>query len=340
MPKRKKDAALDQRRLAKNRKDRASYYRTRLAEGKTLTEEQARFLAEYDGKPHGNSQAAADERDAAVAAAGESPEPAAPEADDDDDDDAEDGPTPVADVITTTKAPPPPEAAPPFVAAAPLPGAPRTADPPVPIRKEKEKAHRWQDDVALPANMPGGNPRFATCFWIAKYWHGALKQMTDAMKEADIDPIFNVDDMAGIFILAVDEILPPHVTLTPKLMAAATTSGIVTQRFVRSKAIESARAKKEIAERGRAVGSVAQVIKLTPKEQPKDDPLPSGNPHHDYGDQLARGSSNLAPSSSSGVRKPDDPAPEVVRKEVAKKIEQEAKPAATSGHVFDPNGVL
>lgn len=75
---------------------------------------------------------------------------------------------------------------------------------------------------------------------------GVLATMSEAMREADIEPIVDVtdQDVQNMFVLAWDELLPPHIELAPKTMALAVTGGISMQRLFASKAISEARLKK------------------------------------------------------------------------------------------------
>lgn len=234
------------------RRKRASYIRTKLAEGKPTDEEEREFLAAYDAEPHGNATPIA--------------EPDAPSEPTESADTAPDAAPDVEPPPSDFRTPPPPaDALPPF---GELPPPPRVREAP-PSGKGGQKG-RWQDQYAAFGDQTNATPREATCLYIASLWHGGLVQISEALKEADIEPIVNVDKMRGVLVLATDELLPPEAVATPAMIAGAGTTALLAQRLIRAKEVKAAQDKKKAAEEY----SSSRSVYVPPEPPPPPDPEP------------------------------------------------------------------
>jgi hypothetical protein len=78
------------------------------------------------------------------------------------------------------------------------------------------------------------------CEVIGNGWVDALEAMAVDMRKAGIDPILDPKQMRGMIILAVDEILPARVKMTPRVGALIGTTVVIGQRYANHKKIVAA----------------------------------------------------------------------------------------------------
>lgn len=126
--------------------------------------------------------------------------------------------------------------------------------------RQRASGARWQDDYQ---GVPGGGPqngRQAACVYLGQVWHGVLVQWADALREVDVRPLIEPDELAGALVLTLDQVLPAEVELTPEMFAAVGSSALLAQRFFHREKIAAARERKANAERFR-----------TARPIPKDD---------------------------------------------------------------------
>jgi hypothetical protein len=118
--------------------------------------------------------------------------------------------------------------------------------PPPRVRTEAEDAPRGKDGSTgdwrekYKRGAAGASSREVTVTKIAEQWRNVLSAMTQGMVAAGITPLVDPADLYPSIVLVVDEILPAHVELTPKMIAVGGTTALVVQRFVRRKEIAEA----------------------------------------------------------------------------------------------------
>lgn len=264
--KRKRGGPRTQAQIDKARRNRASRIRLKLTAGKEVSDEDRAFLAGYDAEPHGNKLP---DQPAEEAPGGES-------ADDDegDEDDAQvdDVVPPIeARPVEAMKAPPPPAE---HIEMVPgLPPVPKldfTADAAKEAKgKARAAGEKWQDKYS--GGVEGGSGREATCVYLASLWDGALGQMLDAIKEGGGEPLVDRDKLRPILVLAVDEIAPKDLVITPTIYAATATSATIVQRFTHAKRINDARAAKKLAESSSS-RPMGVVVPIRPDVKPEPPP--------------------------------------------------------------------
>ncbi len=139
--------------------------------------------------------------------------------------------------IVPPPAPPPPKLR--ALPAPPLPVPPRAARD---DQKDDDGKGRdgkagggWRDKYRSGGGTHSG--RESACVYIGSLWHGGLKQMEQAITEAGIKPVIDVDKLAGPIVLALDEILPPDFVVTPTMVAVGGSTALTMQRFLRRKEI-------------------------------------------------------------------------------------------------------
>jgi hypothetical protein len=149
---------------------------------------------------------------------------------------------------------------------------------------------RWQDGYTIGTGASAGaGQREATCQYLGSLWHGVLRQMAGHLREAGIDPVIDPDRLAGAIVLAVDDLLPPHVELTPTLVAVGSSTALLAQRAIKRDEIAAARKKKAILAAGAGVSPVrvSSVLQTEPKPAPAPEPT---------GDRIVDESPPLPPS--------------------------------------------
>lgn len=261
----KRSAEQEQALVDKRRRNRASRIRVKVKDGKPVTDEEKEFLAAYDAEPHGLAIQPDDPTD---------PDAAPDEEADADPDAAPDVPAEAPRELH--RAPPPP--ADPLPPVAGLPAPPKAAEFAKPADGKGARPSKWQDKYGGSMEATG---REQTCRYVGSLYHGVLKQCSDSLREAGIDPIINVDDESfhNAIVLAADDILPPEFTLTPTVVAVGGGSALVIQRFVKSKAIKEAQDKKKIAaSSSRPVQDVAAARAEAKPEPPPPPPPPKPEP--------------------------------------------------------------
>ena len=83
----------------------------------------------------------------------------------------------------------------------------------------------------------GGVDREQTCLMIAGQWGGILKAMEQQIIAAGGRPWLPVDTLMPSIVLAVDDILPEHISVTPRVAALAGTTAVCVQRWMMRDAI-------------------------------------------------------------------------------------------------------
>lgn len=270
MAKQKKRSVEQEAALAdKRRRNRASRIRVKLKEGKTVTDEERAFLAEYDAEPHGLTKDAGDP-------AGDAPEPEGDQGDEGDELPELPGEGGEAPPRESFRAPPPPSDPLPPIGAMPSP--PKAAEFRAGTDAAPGRVAKWQERYGAGTGKVAG--REQTCVYLGSLYHGVLKQMSDSLTEAGIDPIIdvNADAFHNAIVLAVDDLLPPEIVLTPTIVAVGGGSALTIQRFVKSKAIKEAQEKKKLgASASRPVQEVAAARAADPpppKVAPSPEPAP------------------------------------------------------------------
>jgi hypothetical protein len=271
MAKQKKRSVEQETALAdKRRRNRASRIRVKLKDGKLVTDEERAFLAEYDAEPHGLTKDAGDP-------AGDAPESEGDQGDEGDELPELPGEGGDAPPRESFRAPPPPgDPLPPLAA---LPTPPKAAEFRAGDAAGPGRVAKWQERYGAGSNKVAG--REQTCVYIGSLYHGVLKQMSDSLREADIDPIIdvNADSFHNAIVLAVDDLLPAEIVLTPTIVAVGGGSALTIQRFVKSKAIKDAQEKKKLgASASRPVQEVAAARAEAPPPPPPPKPEPTPPP--------------------------------------------------------------
>jgi hypothetical protein len=148
---------------------------------------------------------------------------------------------------------PTPEATPPV--------EPQTAAPPPPIgrppkigrpprvrldeRDDKSGNADWRAKYKADAKTGG---REATVTKIADAWCGVLQVLADQIRASGADPIVDPTMLRGAIVLTVDDLLPAHIQIEPQHMAAAGSTALLVQRFMRRKQIAEVYAKQNETE--------------------------------------------------------------------------------------------
>ena len=222
----------------KRDRNRASEIRTKLRDGLPITDEQRTFLASYDATNVGARgpapsiprlvdpplETAAQPADGGGSppGVGSEPAPGAPAA----------SPDPL------------PEAAP------PPPAPPRALDVPPPPPAVVGMAGDWRTKYGGGASGDELS-RENVCLKGAELWQGVLIRMHEEIVESGGSPLFDPREasFARALVLACDDIIPPHVRISPKTHAVAVSSAILVQRAIRGKALKEKRDKKLSLER-------------------------------------------------------------------------------------------
>jgi hypothetical protein len=243
-------------RKKKNRSasDRATRIRAKIRGGDEASVEELEWLRAYElapkGKPgrpkkapDGETQAAEDpELEAA-----EDPELEA--AEDPELETAAPAPDPAAPSSTPIDPPLDPSPPPPRGPRIKLTPPPRTRTAPAEEPKPGGKSD-WRAKYAEGFGGQGG--RETTVVELAKVWRGVLESLCDGMRSAGIEPKVDPAMLYPSIVLVVDELLPPHVELTPKMVAVGGTSVLLVQRFVNRKEIADVEKRKRDADAMRA----------------------------------------------------------------------------------------
>lgn len=246
-------APVDPEVLENRHRAKAAYYRKVLAQTGTLTDKQREFLVKWDLE-HADAPGAKATKNGPRLTVDDLPKPAQPEepampsagAGAPAGDAPPPSDPPAAPVAAST---PPP--APPKVAAkmSPPPAAKpagRVAPPPPPVPPALAQAigPDWRAEFG---GGGAGADRRAVCVEAASYWQAALIAMADQITESGGDPIFDPrrEDVAKALVLACDELIPPHVKITPKVHAAVVTTSLMAQRLFRAGKLREVREQKE-----------------------------------------------------------------------------------------------
>jgi hypothetical protein len=106
----------------------------------------------------------------------------------------------------------------------------------------------------------GPSGREGTCVMLASYWHAGLMRMAEEIVESGGKPVYNPDtaEARALIVLAVDEILPAHITVAPKMIAGVATTGLLAQRAMRGKELKRKR----------------DMVKTSPAFRPETAPAP------------------------------------------------------------------
>ncbi len=252
----------------KNARNKASRIRKKV-EAKTATETELTWLAEYEENKLPPGRPKADETNTT-----ETTDAGAEDADDGEAEEEEDDSTDVVAEGAGTNPLPgragPDHGAP--VGAAPAPGptpsnapvapprSPRVKLPPPPRTRAhaEEDAHApkgkaggdWRDKYRTGGGQAAG--REVTVTKIAEQWRDVLQVFADGIAAAGIKPLVDPQQLYPSMVLVVDEVLPAHVELTPKMIALGGTTVLVVQRFVRRAEIAAVQTKHDEAEAMRA----------------------------------------------------------------------------------------
>lgn len=222
---------------AVNRK--ANQIRSHLALGKRVKPELKKWLADFDRRGAKAMAGIADDADAKA-------DNATPAELADREAEASGGSPPVGPSAPPPAAAPPPT---PFDDAPPPPPPPRVnvnrpgAAPSVGTRMGRSGSAGWRGKYAM-TDADGGefaDGREAACVYLASLIHGANKQMATALREVGIEPVIDPDKLASIYVLAMDDLLPPAFELTPAMMTVGSTSALTVQRFINRKKILDAK---------------------------------------------------------------------------------------------------
>jgi hypothetical protein len=260
---------------------KASKIRIKIEDG-TATESDLEFLAEYDqtkGKPGRppNEESAEDE----------------PEAVDPDADtvvDPVDGSAPVDAAPAPAPAPMPKLPPPPRLSAPPRVRV--EADEP---NDKKAKGSDWRDKYR---SGPSGTSRELTVTKVAEQWRNILIALTQGMEAAGVKPLIDPNELYPSMVLVLDEVIPAHVELTPKVIALGGTTALIVQRFIRRKEIAEALAKEQEREEFRKRNEArrenaeraAEESQHAPTPTPSDDPAAvppeSAAPASDFGSDV------------------------------------------------------
>lgn len=150
---------------------------------------------------------------------------------------------------------------------------------------------RWQDKYG--AQMGG---REMACILVGDSVHEFVVAMQNAITESGGRPAVDATAMRPIFILAADDLLPPHVEATAPVLAACTTATLTLQAFVRRKAIKEAQARKS-----------ARGGKLVAMDGGRKDAPPSSSSASSPVDDRAAPASELDHDNPAGVTYASNP---------------------------------
>lgn len=205
------------------RAKKAYRLRRRVAEGRDLSPEDTEWLAEYDRTKRKSGRKVGQTK-AALAAAREKSG-----------DDGESSSTiepPGKEPSEKEQAEPPRDS--PTVESVPPPPPPPTPilDRPV-VSTGRAVVKDWRTKY-IGVQMG----REQTCTLVGSIWRSTLKGMVGEIESRGSKPwlfgreFFDDQETVGVFVLAVDNLLPPDFDAKPELVAAATSSVVVTQRFL------------------------------------------------------------------------------------------------------------
>jgi hypothetical protein len=247
-------------------RNRASKLRAKMKAGAEMSVAELEFLREYElnkGKPGRPKKEAGDaEEDTTKVNGATDAEPEESEDEDEGDDrgDVADDPN-VGEVPGSTAAGA--TGAAPAAATAPVDVPAPTAPPPRPPRikigapprtstrapdaDEPKSGSKGDWRAKYKDGFGGVGGREATVTELAKVWTGILESLCEGMREAGIEPRMDPKQLYPSIVLVVDEVLPPHVELTPKMVAVGGTTVLVVQRFMNRKAIADVEKKKRDA---------------------------------------------------------------------------------------------
>lgn len=248
-------------------RNRASRLRAKAREGAELSVEELEFLRAYEltkrpaGRPKkesGSEDTTEATRAEATDAESEEPGDESDESDESDDGEGELAAAGDPDPVAHDPAPASPAATPaPAASAAPLPPRPprvKLAPPPrVRTRVDDPDPPRGggggKEDWRAKYRGGGGHAagREVTVTEIAGRWRDVLQALADGIAGAGIKPLVDPQQLYPSLVLVVDEILPAHVELTPKMIALGGTTVLVVQRFVRRAEIAEAQKKADDA---------------------------------------------------------------------------------------------
>lgn len=296
--------------IRRQRRDKAHYIRAKLAGRRTgeVSADERAWLAEYEAAPHGGTKSPT----IGAAPAGDAVKPDAPGAETVPVEPELAVPPPPLESLQpppAVKPPPPPKVLAPLLGAMPTP--PRViADAP-----SGGKRARWQDRHTYIAGG-GDDGREQACIFVASYWHGALKQMADALRDAGIAPYVEPDALIGALILTCDELLPPEFAVTAPIVAATGSSALLAQRFMKRVQIKAAQDAKKIAESSSRPINAAPPPPIEPTPPPREPRAPVEPP---------------APPS------PPDPPPAVTDRAP---LDMPAPAPANGRSAIDPGGYL
>lgn len=162
--------------------------------------------------------------------------------------------------------------------------------PKVESEPKRDDANR---DTSWRAKYGDYNGRELLCASLGEFWHGATMRMSEYIVDNGGKPFIDGRDEEkskrwyGILVLAVDEILPPHVTAAPKLVAAVGTSAMLVQAALTANEKRSAKKPQQ------AKPTPAEEIKRA--EEAKD-----ANPPEDNKDKTPKAHSKERPRDKDG----------------------------------------
>lgn len=152
--------------------------------------------------------------------------------------------------------------------------------------------------------------RQTTIEFVADQWYGILRLMADQIKMSGADPIIDPDKLYGAIVLTLDEVIPDHVELTPRMLAAGGSTALIVQRFMRRKQVSEAMDKEQARAKMR-----------------------------EWQDQMARKNAEPAPEAPPPASTP--PAETINGVDAAKVAEAAAvAEAAVPSYAADPDGVI
>lgn len=206
-------------------RNKAWKLRRRLKEGRTLTSKSQAWLDAYTEATAPGSGAPDPEPNAEPQAV---PIP--------------NGPGEHEDVRLEPESVPAPEAPSPPPPPPPPPPRTRATAEDEPEPKRGAAGANWREKY----RASGAVDREQTCLMIAGQWGGVLRAMEQQIIAAGGRPWLPVDSLMPSIVLAVDDILPEHISVTPRVAALAGTTAVCVQRWMMRDAIgEAAKAKSE-----------------------------------------------------------------------------------------------
>ncbi len=72
---------------------------------------------------------------------------------------------------------------------------------------------------------------------LGQLWLGVLVKMADEIRSCGADPFIDPQALGGAIVLALDDILPERLNVTPRVAAIGGSSAILAQRFLLRKQI-------------------------------------------------------------------------------------------------------